>query len=33
MITIKNGDHSLSSKKYLKKINSELDKIQKNLNN
>ena len=28
MITIKNGDHSLSSKKNLKKINSELDKIQ-----
>ena len=33
MITIKNGDHSLSSKKNLKKINSELDKIRKNLNN
>jgi len=33
MITIKNGDHSLSSRKNLRKINSELDKIQKNLNN
>ena len=30
MITIKNGDHSLSSKKNLRKINLELDKIQKN---
>ena len=33
MIAIKNGDHSLSNKKNLKKINSELDKIQKNLYN
>ncbi len=31
MIVIKNGDHSLSSKKNLKKINSELNKIVSNI--
>ena len=31
MIVIKNGDHSLSSKKNLKKINSELSKIVSNI--
>jgi len=31
MIIIKNGDHSLSSKKNLKKINSELNKIVSNI--
>ena len=31
MIVIKNGDHSLSSKKNLKKINSELSKIISNI--
>ena len=31
MIIIKNGDHSLSSKKNLKKINSELSKIVSNI--
>ena len=31
MIIIKNGDHSLSSKKNLKKINSELSKIVSNV--
>jgi esterase/lipase len=31
LIIIKNGDHSLSSKQRLKKINSELDKIISNI--
>ncbi len=31
MIVIKNGDHSLSSNKNLKKINSELSKIVSNI--
>ena len=31
MVIIKNGDHSLSSKKSLKKITSELDRIIKNI--
>ena len=31
MIVIKNGDHSLSSKKNLKKINTELNKIVSNI--
>ena len=31
IIIIKNGDHSLSSKKNLKKINSELSKIVSNI--
>ena len=31
MIIIKNGDHSLSSKKNLKKINGELSKIVANI--
>ena len=33
MLIIKNGDHSLSNKACLKKINSELTKILKNINN
>jgi len=32
IVIIKNGDHSLSSKKNLKKINSELSKIVSNIN-
>ena len=32
ILIIKNGDHSLSSKKNIKKIISELDKIISNLN-
>ena len=31
LIIIKNGDHSLSSKKGLKKINTELNKIVSNI--
>ena len=31
IIIIKNGDHSLSSKKNLKKINGELSKIVTNI--
>ena len=31
IIVIKNGDHSLSSKKNLKKINGELSKIVTNI--
>ena len=31
LIIIKNGDHSLSSKKSLKKITLELDKIVSNI--
>ena len=31
LIVIKNGDHSLSSKKNLKKINIELSKIISNI--
>ena len=31
MVVIKNGDHSLSSKKNLKKINTELNKIVSNI--
>ena len=31
ILVIKNGDHSLSSKKNLKKITFELDKIIKNI--
>ena len=33
IVIIKNGDHSLSNKTSLKKINSELSKILKNINN
>ena len=31
IVVIKNGDHSLSNKKSLKRINSELDRIVKNI--
>ena len=31
LVIIKNGDHSLSNKHGLKKINSELDKIVSNI--